>query len=205
MAMMTVALGAGACTETMAQPAYGGVYVPPCSTDSALDCGDAGAGYTCPTGVTPKDQEPELACTVPTSSTSPDDYCCALSAPDAGSDGALTGCIMDPALSCSGGAAGYSCDPGKNPEAEDTSLSCSTPTRDSGGNDDYCCFPLPGGYDPSTCAADDELTTECPDADSYGYVCVSGDDPMTLDANLKCTAGAPDPDGVHDDFCCTYD
>jgi hypothetical protein len=112
-------------------------------------------------------------------------------------------CVDDAAIACSGGASGYACSVGENPEDLDPELSCSTPTADADGEDDFCCFT---GFvsNPGSCVADDDLTSTCPNPDSYGYQCVSGDDPTTLDPSLNCSTATPDPDGVHDDFCCTF-
>jgi hypothetical protein len=112
-----------------------------------------------------------------------------------------TGCAQDSSVDCSGIGDGFSCMTGDNPEAEDPTLSCSTPTS-SAGEDDYCCFTFSGGGS-TTCVADDDLTAVCPDPDSYGYQCDSGDDPTSLDSSLNCSQSTPDADGVHDDFCCT--
>jgi hypothetical protein len=122
-----------------------------------------------------------------------------------GGDDVITppaGCQQDSTVDCSGGGDGFSCDTGDNPEAEDSSLSCSTPTS-SAGEDDYCCFTAPSGFGDSSCAPDDDLTAVCPDPDSYGYQCDTGDDPSTLDSSLNCSQSTPDSDGMHDDFCCT--
>jgi hypothetical protein len=105
-------------------------------------------------------------------------------------------------VGCTGDAVGYACDTGDNPEKEDPTLSCSTPTL-SAGEDDYCCFTGFTGSS-TTCSQDDSLTTACPDADSYGYQCASAsDDPTSLDGSLSCSNGVPDSDGTHTDFCCT--
>jgi hypothetical protein len=123
----------------------------------------------------------------------------------------VDGCDVDDTLACSGGATGFVCSAGDNPEAEDPTISCSTATMTC---DDpctcealYCCFVGPGPGGPSTCVSDDTLTAACPPGpDSYGYQCVTGDDPSTLDSSLaSCSSPTPDADGVHDDFCCTYD
>lgn len=108
---------------------------------------------------------------------------------------------MDDTIDCSGGATGYACAIGDNPEVVDPGLSCSTPADSSDGEVDFCCFSgFPGSS--TTCVSDDDLTAVCPDPDSYGYQCDAGDDPTTLDAKLTCSTSTPDPDGVHDDFCC---
>jgi hypothetical protein len=111
------------------------------------------------------------------------------------------GCTANGTLLCTGNAFGYTCAAGDNPEVENPNLSCSTPQPD-GANDDFCCFDWTYGF--GTCTPDDELTAVCPAADSYGYQCASGDNPATLDSNLVCSTPEADPDGVHDDFCCTY-
>jgi len=115
---------------------------------------------------------------------------------------APAGCTADSTVDCSGGGDGFSCAAGDNPEVEDTSLSCSTPTAD-GANDDYCCFTFTAGST-TTCVADDDLNSACPDADSYGYQCASAsDDPTSLDKSLTCSNGVADADGTDTDFCCT--
>jgi hypothetical protein len=137
-----------------------------------------------------------------------DDFCCTFAWSDGGTSSCYrSDCVVDPSVDCSGGADPYSCYAGGNPENEDPALSCSTPQADATtGGDDFCCFREPSGdFSPSTCVADDDLTSVCPDADSYGYQCVSGDDPSTLDSSLtSCSTPTPDADGVHDDYCCSY-
>ena len=111
-------------------------------------------------------------------------------------------CNPDTSVDCSGGGDPFSCTSGDNPEAEESGLSCSTPTPDpTSGLDDFCCFSFTVGS-ATTCTADDELATAC-DADSYGYQCASSsDDPTSLDSSLNCSGGVPDPDGTDTDFCC---
>ena len=115
---------------------------------------------------------------------------------------APAGCNADASVSCTTGAYGFSCAAGDNPEVEDPTLSCSTPTI-SGSEDLYCCY-AGGTWSSTTCEPNDTLTAVCPDPTSYGYVCASGDDPTSYDASLNCSTPTPDADGVHDDFCCTY-
>ena len=182
-----------------------------CTSDNTLACppGPDSYAYQCGGGADPATLDAALHCAPPTPDADGihDDFCCTYlgSIPDGGPP---TGCTLDGTLLCSGGANGYSCNAGDNPANEDLTLSCSTPQTDpTTGGDDFCCFSAPAGdFGSSTCVADDDLTTVCPDADSYGYQCVSGDDPSTLDSSLTgCSAPTPDADGVHDDFCCTYD
>jgi hypothetical protein len=113
-----------------------------------------------------------------------------------------TNCQADGTLDCSGGGTGFACDTGDNPENEDPTYSCSTP-QSSAGEDDFCCFT--GFADSSSsCTSDDNLTAVCPDPDSYGFQCDTGDNPVTLDPSLdNCSTATPDADGMHDDFCCT--
>jgi len=189
-----------------------------CVADYALTSvcppGPDSYGYQCVPGADPTTLDAWLACDLPT----PDadgvhnDYCCTLSG-DGGSGNGIVGpppfsCFTDSTIDCSGGGAPYSCVTGANPEEENPTISCSTPQPDATtGGDDYCCFGEPSGeFSPSTCEPDDDISSVCPDADSYGYQCVSGDDPSTLDSSLtNCSVPTPDADGVHDDFCCTYD
>ena len=112
------------------------------------------------------------------------------------------GCTTDATVACTGGAIGFACSVGDNPEVADPTLSCSTPSL-TGGQDLYCCFSS-GAWSSSTCEPDDTLTSVCPDPTTYGFVCASGDDPTSYDALLTCSTPTPDPDGVHDDFCCVY-
>lgn len=182
-----------------------------CTPDDALTaaCPDPDSyGYQCAeTSDNPTSLDPSLNCSPgePDPDGTDTDYCCNYGAPYSGVV-YPNGCSADPTVDCSGsGADGYSCAAGDNPAAEDSTLSCSIPTSDPNtGNDDYCCFtwsPAGGG---STCVPDDELTSQCPDPNSYGYQCDSGDDPTSLDPSLTCSTNTPDPDGVHDDYCCTY-
>jgi hypothetical protein len=183
-----------------------------CTPDDDLtaQCPDPDSyGYQCqdPTD-DPTSLDPTLNCSTGVADGSATDFCCTYgtvsSSGGTSSGGTIpAGCTLDSSVDCSGsGADGYSCAAGDNPEAEDSSLSCSVPTTDSNGNDDYCCFGWT--YGTSTCTPDDDLTSACPDPDSYGYQCDSGDDPTSLDPTLNCSTNTPDPDGVHDDYCCTY-
>lgn len=186
---------------------YSGTVVAPmnCVRDGTIGCAGGGLGIACPTGDDPANASPgALSCTLAQSSACEDDYCCT---PTADSGGPPAGCTPDAALDCSGGADGYACASGVNPEEENPGLSCSTPQADAmTGGDDFCCFTEPSGeLSSSTCEPDDDITSVCPDADSYGYQCDGGFDPMTLDPSLACSTDTPDPDGVHDDYCCVYD
>jgi hypothetical protein len=187
-----------------------------CAPDDDLTsvCPDPDSyGYQCASGDDPTSYDATLNCS--TNTPDPDgvhdDYCCdygsgSSSGGGSGSSSGGTipnGCTADSTLDCVGGADGYSCTSGDNPEEEDTTLSCSTPVTDSDGNDDYCCYGG-GTWSSTTCEPDDDLTSVCPDPTSYGYQCDSGDDPTSYDSTLNCSTNTPDPDGVHDDYCCTY-
>jgi hypothetical protein len=199
-----------ACSDLLACECPGGVF----STVAAEMC-------------SPKAEEPSCMNAVPAIDSCEEQYCesaCATSggggggsSSSGGSGGTSSGgggsgsggappagCTLDDTLDCSGGAIGYSCAVGDNPETLAPSLSCSTPAVDQDGAVDFCCFSG-GPWSWATCMPDDELTSTCPDPGSYGYQCVSGDDPTSLDASLACSTSTPDPDGVHDDFCCNYD
>jgi len=171
--------------------------------DDVPGCPSAEYGFQCSSGDDPEEYDSTLSCSAPAPDGVHDDYCC--SYPGGSSSGATppAGCMADATLDCVGGADGYSCTSGDNPEAEDTTLSCSTPSPDSDGKDDYCCYSG-GTWSSTTCEPDDDLTSVCPDPTSYGYQCDPGDDPTSYDSTLSCSTGTPDPDGVHDDYCCTY-
>jgi hypothetical protein len=164
-------------------------------------------GYQCVRGDGPATYDTSLACGAPTPDADGihDDYCCSLTASSGSSSGGPppAGCTLQSTLGCTGGASGFACAVGDDPETEDPTLSCSTPALAS-GEDDYCCFTVPSGFGVATCVPDDGLTSVCPDPTSYGYACASGDDPATYDASLVCSTPTPDPDGIHDDYCCTY-
>jgi len=158
-------------------------------------------------------EEPSLTCNAVTKDDNGNEvYCCANSGSGSGSGSGSSsgsvpaGCTADVTLNCSGGANGYSCETGVNPEAENRTLSCSTPqVGAAGGTDDYCCFTAPAAFGSTTCVPDDDLTSVCPDPDSYGYQCDAGDAPQDYDVLLSCSAPTPDANGVQDDFCCTYE
>jgi hypothetical protein len=108
--------------------------------------------------------------------------------------------LVDDTLTCTGGATGFACAVGDNPEIENAELSCSTPYGD-GANNDYCCFDWPYGL--SVCVPDDQLTAACPNFGSFGYRCEVGTDPILFDPMLTCSLPVGDPDGVDEDYCCT--
>jgi len=159
-------------------------------------------GYQCVSGDDPTTLDASLVCSTPTSDADGvhDDYCCTYTGTSAGLP--PTGCIADANVVCAGGADGYACATGADPETEDPHRSCSTPAPVVGGAD-YCCF-TDDTWSSTTCEPDDHLTSVCPDPMSYGYQCDTGLDPMTLDASLRCSTPTPDADGVHDDYCCTF-
>lgn len=191
----------------------GGEELPTCTPDDDLAtlCSAPGTfGYQCQAGDDPTSFDSSLNCgaPVPDPNGVSDDYCCAVdgssgSSSSSGSGGGPVGCAADPAIDCSGGGDGFACAAGDNPENENPSFSCSTPVG-NGAVEDYCCFQ---GFPSSsvTCVPDDVLTSVCPDPDTYGYQCDSGDVPSSFDALLNCSTAVPDPDGVHVDYCCTYE
>jgi hypothetical protein len=183
-----------------------------CTADDDLtaDCPEADSyGYQCASASDdPTSLDSSLTCSggVADPDGTDTDFCCTLGTSGGSSSGGTVpaNCMADSSVDCSGGGDGFSCDTGDNPEDEDPTLSCSTPQPDSTtGGDDFCCFTGFTGS-PTTCSADDDLTTECPDADSYGYQCSDpSDTPTSLDSSLNCSGGVPDPDGTDTDFCCT--
>jgi hypothetical protein len=112
-----------------------------------------------------------------------------------------TGCTPGGTRDCSGGGEGFTCPPGDNPETANPTYDCSTPTKDSSGNDEYCCFL--GFGDDSSCVSDDQVTADCQSPNVSGFQCDDGDSPESLDPSLDCGAAMPDPDHQHDDYCCT--
>jgi hypothetical protein len=175
-----------------------------CVPDPDLLCpGLTSYAYRCTPGVDPATLDALLTCDKgdPDPDGVHDDYCCTRAA--SGSDGGIpVGCTADAAVQCTGGATGYSCPPGDNPE-DNGDVACTFPTTGTDGSDDYCCFPW--SYGDSTCTPDDYLTADCPDASSYGFQCAQGQMPSSLVSTLTCGDGLADPDGTDTDYCCTYD
>ena len=176
---------------------------PPCAPDDAVTCNPDSTGFQCEPESSPQQLDSSLTC----SSSLPDpngdlDYCCLLPQGSSGSSsgGAPGGCTVSTTTICSGDAIGYVCPVSDNPQAEDPSIACSVPTS-AGSEVAFCCFP----WTPTdACVPDDGLTSTCPDPDSYGFQCIPGNDPTTIQSRLNCSVGVVDPDGAHDDFCCDY-
>jgi hypothetical protein len=115
-------------------------------------------------------------------------------------------CSPDQGLVCSGGGDGWSCAAGDNPEDEEANFSCSVP-EPNGPDDDYCCIELTASStscSPVDASFSGDASFVC-GFGSYGYQCLIGDDPSSLDPNLTSAncSESPDSDAVHDDFCCT--
>ena len=179
-----------------------------CTPDDNITAACAeGYGFSCAAGDNPDTGDGSLVCSDPTPDGSNDDFCCnytGSTSSSGGSSGGVvpTGCTADSTVDCSGsGADGYSCGAGDNPENYDNLVS-SDPTP-NGSDDDFCCFDGGTDFSSTTCEPDDTISGFC-DPGSYGFQCASGDDPSTYDATLNCSTNQPDPDGVHDDYCCTY-
>jgi hypothetical protein len=198
-----VGVGPGSSSSSSGGPALG------CVADDALSCSAGATGFACSAGVDPSSTDPSLICSEPVlSADGQSDYCCADStSSSSSSSGGVTvpaGCVADANVPCTApGVVGISCPVTVDPEASDPTLSCSTPTPLLPDANLYCCF---AGFASSgtTCQPDDNLTSAC-SAPTYGYVCAPGDDPTSYDSNLSCSEPIPDVDGVHDDFCCSYD
>ena len=154
-------------------------------------------------------EAPECTSTLPALASCEAQYCEGPCRTTNDSSGGLppASCALDATIACTGSAMGYSCAIGDDPGGAGAGLSCSTAVLvDEDSKADFCCFSG-GAWDAATCDPDDEgtSTSTCPDPDTYGYQCMNGFDPNTLDSRLNCSASTPDPDGVHDDFCCTYE
>jgi hypothetical protein len=117
--------------------------------------------------------------------------------------GGVAGCTVDDTIACTGGALGFECNVSADPEVDDPSYSCTAPQVSPGCIATYCCFSS-DAWTSSACVPDVTVPAACPAPDSYGYQCASGRDPTSLVASLHCTGPSPDPDAVHDDYCCTY-
>jgi hypothetical protein len=185
-----------------------GTTTTPCAPDDQVACPADSFGYDCQGGTDPSEFDPQLNCSAPVADPSGgSDYCCVSSgsggssSSGSSSGGVPSSCTLDSSLTCAGGATGYACQSGNNPEAEDSAISCSEPVA-ANGEDDFCCFTWTWGD--TACAPDDSLTNVCPDPGSYGYQCQPQVDPSDLDALLTCSTGVPDPDGIHSDYCCLY-
>jgi hypothetical protein len=166
-------------------------------------CPSGTYGFVCAAGDDPTTYDSSLTCGAPTSDGANDDYCCDYGGGSSSSGGGAIppGCALDSTVDCTGsGANGYACAAGDNPENYD-GLVCSDPTP-NGSEDDFCCF-TGGTWSTTTCNPDDAMSGFCAPG-AYGFLCASGDDPTTYDASLTCSTNRPDPDGVHDDYCCTY-
>jgi hypothetical protein len=92
-------------------------------------------------------------------------------------------------------------------EKDDPSYSCSvgTTTCDEACicETHYCCIEATTLGLPSQCSSDNTLACP-PGVDSFGYQCGAGVD-LSNAPSLECGTPTPDPDGVHDDYCCAYD
>ncbi len=176
-----------------------------CSALISCECPGGIYSVTAANSCTSLGMEPSCMDTLPPLDACESQFCAGPCSGGGSSSGGTipAGCTADDTIDCSGGAMGYACAIGDNPEAENVALSCSTPTT-SGGEADYCCF-YDGSWSPAACQPDDDLTSVCPDPDSYGYQCDAGDDPTSDDPQLNCSTSTPDADGVHGDFCCTYE
>jgi hypothetical protein len=107
-------------------------------------------------------------------------------------------CMTDSTVTCGDAATGYSCSSTDTPDDADSSIECSIGVVD-GANTDYCCLPGSAySWSTTTCAQDDSLA--CTTPGSFGFSCAAGDNPMTYDSTLTCSAPGSDTSGDH--FCC---
>ena len=107
--------------------------------------------------------------------------------------GPSAGCGIDDSVACDH-ATGYSCAPGDDPEASDSSLVCSDGT-DVPGATLYCCVQFVS----STCEPDDTVVG-CTGY-SFGFSCTGTDTPDEADPSLVCSAGTDAGDALL--YCCT--
>jgi hypothetical protein len=119
-----------------------------CSYDGAVaGCTSGSVGYRCVSGSAPPDQaDPALVCSVPTTSSGVDAYCCFtnLTSPTVTStctpDPSVAGCQPD---SAGNPSYGFSCTGSENPDVDYSNVQCSmgTPGMDAHGVAAtlYCC------------------------------------------------------------------
>ncbi|MGA2448859.1 MAG: hypothetical protein ABTD50_09305 [Polyangiaceae bacterium] len=126
-------------------------------------------------------------------------YCCAYPS----SSTPTGGCTLDSAVSCTGGASGYSCTAGSQPpDSANSSLLCSTP-QPAGTTDQYCCAAIPAASS-STCQQDQSVTG-C--VGSYGFACTGTDTPASDFSGVTCgnsgVAGTNSQGVAATLYCCT--
>ncbi|MGH7294121.1 MAG: hypothetical protein ACRELB_04275, partial [Polyangiaceae bacterium] len=202
----TAAVGVGAGGWGCSSSRGSGGGAPPvtgCTAAAAATCPDCAFGYVCAPGADPGTADPSLYCYLLDRIGTEAVFCCdAKQGGPPGSD-----CTYDPTMTCPEGADGFGCSTvvcGGDPTSVSPDLSCTTGQPVGVDGTGYCCvsgFPA----DESTCRPDDTLAAACPDPQTFPYRCVRGQDPATLDARFTCAAPSPDPDGFHDDVCCTFD
>ena len=173
--------------------------------DVSLACADGTFGFSCAVGDDPTTFAATLTCSDSSDTgTGESNFCCVYDSmgtgDDTGGGTAPSGCTADSTLECSGASFGYACSIGNNPEAEDSSLSCSAPNTDSDHEDDYCCFTGFTGSS-TTCTPDDDVALAC--GTGYGFSCATGDDPSSYDASLTCSDSTDTEQGTSL-YCCVY-
>jgi hypothetical protein len=98
------------------------------------------------------------------------------------------GCSTDSSVSCSGGAAGYSCDGDSQPGDSNPDLICSADQ----GTGEFCCFP------DSSCQNDSSVSCA---GGAFGYSCGAGDNPPDS-TNPLLVCSVPTTVGNEDTYCC---
>jgi hypothetical protein len=162
-----------------------------CAPNGQVIClGGGGAGWTCPSGATPDQEEHDLSCGAPYPDPKNDgsmDFCCAIKPADP------FGCTENSSVTCQTGT-GWTCGGGVNPREVNSSLTCNTPQFDTANNtqSDFCCMTAPSPCDPQLSFYD------CP-LPGTGWHCPAN--PADTLPGVTCTAAG----GSHgpDDFCCT--
>lgn len=115
------------------------------------------------------------------------------------------GCNEDTSVSCTNGAAGWSCPTGSlAPDYSVASLTCSVPTS-VGGMDEYCCADITVASG-STCAQDQSVSG-CA-GDSYGFSCTGTDRPDTDYSGIVCSSAGVLGQNIQGAnatlYCCSY-
>ena len=170
-------LSVGGCTTTVSATGTTG-----CTVDNTLSC-SGGTGYQCGGSARPNNQG--QVCNTDGTGL----WCCYVST--CNPDSTIAGCVA--------GSYGYSCSSGQPaPDAADSSLICSIPTRVT-GLDEYCCATSTPVSN-ATCSLDQSVQG-CP-AGSYGFSCTGTDRPDTDYSGITCSA--PTASAAATLYCCTY-
>ncbi|HTR49128.1 MAG TPA: hypothetical protein VMJ10_00395 [Kofleriaceae bacterium] len=181
----------GGTSSTLFCCAPYGTYDSDCvSTTEIAGCTGSSFGISCTGEIAPSDAAATLTCGNEMPGTGgAKDYCCTSSPPAAT-------CAYDATVTaCTGVAIGYTCAGAAPPFEGDPSLAC-TEAATSGSGASYCCIPFAQSAD--TCH-EDAAVTGC-GAGDYRFTCANGDQPMTSNPLLTCSAGTGGSGGAA--YCC---